>query len=473
MRGETNQKGADMLRRSTSSLLASVNGPVFFAGDDGFADEASVFNTAVMHLPYVIVGAAGAADVRAAVHFASEHALPVAVLNTGHGPSVPASGPSVMITTRRMAGVWIDSGKRTARVEAGARWGQVVDEAAKVGLAPLAGSSPHVGVVGYTLGGGVSVALGRAFGYAADHVQVIEIVTADGELRRVTPDSDGELFFALLGGKGNFGVVTAMEFTLFPVAEIYAGALHFSGDNAQEVLEAYERFTSTAPDELTSSIVFLRAPDLPFVPDFMRGRLTVSIRISFLGAAPEGEALIAPLRAVAPVLADTVSTMPFADIASITNDPSEPAAAVEHFAILDELSPSAMEAILDIAGPNSDSSVTMVNLTHLGGALGRPSEKANAVGRRDAAFAIFAFTVVPPGDVVLNAGMDQGLELMRRLTPPGGGRKHPGYLSPADASVESVRLAYDAPTYERLQATKTRYDPRNVFRFTHNIPPRT
>jgi FAD/FMN-containing dehydrogenase len=461
-----------MLPPSTSSL-ASVSGPVLLAGDDGFADEASVFNTSVTHRPHVIVGATCAADVQAAVRFAGDHALPVAVLNTGHGPSVPAPGDAVMITTRRMAGVTIDSAKKTARVEAGARWGQVVEEAAEVGLAPLAGSSPQVGVVGYTLGGGVSVALGRAFGYAADHVQEIEVVTADGELRQVTPDSDGELFFALRGGKGNFGVVTAMEFDLFPVGEIYAGALHFSGDDARNVLEAYEQFTSKAPDELTSSIVFLRAPDLPFVPEFMRGRLTVSVRISHLGAAPDGEALIAPLRAAAPVLADTVSTMPFAHIASITRDPSEPAAAVEHFGILDELSPSAMDAMLDVTGSDSDSAVTMVNLTHLGGALGRPPEASNAVGRRDAAFAVFAFTVVPPGDVALSADRDQGLELMRRLTPPGGGRKHPGYLSPADASVESVRLAYDDPTYERLQAAKTLYDPRNMFRCNHNIPPRT
>jgi hypothetical protein len=165
--------------------------------------------------------------------------------------------------------------------------------------------------------------------------------------------------------------------------------------------------------------------------------------------------------------------MPAAHIASITNDPSEPAAAVEHFAMLDELSPSAMEVILDIAGSDSDSAVTLINLTHLGGALGRMPEMANAVGRRDAAFAIFAFTVVPPGDTALNAHTDQGLALMRRLTPPGGGRKHPGYLSPADAPVESVRLAYDKPTYERLEAAKTLYDPRNMFRFNHNIPPRT
>jgi FAD/FMN-containing dehydrogenase len=453
------------------SPLASVRGPVLFAEDAGFADEASVFNMAVTHHPHVIIGATDTADVQAAARFARDRALPVAVLNSGHGPSVPASGDAVMITTRRMTGLKIDSAKKTARVEAGVRWGQVIEEAAKVGLAPLTGSSPQVGVVGYTLNGGVSGTLGRAFGYAADHVQEIDVVTADGELHHVTPDSDGELFFALCGGKANFGVVTAMEFSLFPVTELYAGALHFSGDNAREVLEAYQQFTANVPDALTSSMVFLRAPDLPFIPDFMRGRLTVSIRISYLGAARDGEALVAPLRAAAPVLADTVSMMSAADVASIHNDPTEPSAAIEHFAMLEELSPSAMAAILDVAGPDSDRHLTLANVSHLGGALSLPPETANAV-RRDVAFAVLALTVVPPGDVNMAGHKDPGLELTGRLTPPGGGRKHPSYLSPADASIESVRLAYDTPTYERLQATKTQYDPSNMFRCNYNIPPR-
>ncbi|MFF3438482.1 FAD-binding protein [Streptosporangium sp. NPDC002721] len=455
--------------RSSSPLLSSVKGPVLFPEDDGFADEASVFNMAVTHRPHVIIGATGVADVQAAVNFAAERDLPVAVLNTGHGPSVSVPGDAVMITTRRMTEVSIDGEARTARVGAGVRWGQVVREAAKAGLAPLAGSSPQVGVVGYTLGGGVSVALGRAFGYAADHVLAIDVVTADGLLRHVTPDSDPELFFALRGGRGNFGVVTAMEFSLFPVTELYAGALQFPGESASAVLGAYQRFTATAPDEVTSSIVFLRAPDLPFVPEFMRGKLTVTIRISYVGPARDGEALVAPLRAAAPVLVDTVTTMPVEDIATITNDPAEPGAAVEHFTVLDTLPPAAVEAILEVAGPDSGTRITMVNLTHLGGAFAKAPERANAVGRRDAAFAAFTLTAVAPGDA--DGHENVGLELIDRLSASGGGRKHPVYLSPADASVESVRLAYDEPTYERLRAAKTTYDPRNVFRHNHNIPP--
>jgi FAD/FMN-containing dehydrogenase len=453
---------------STPALLAPVRGPVLFPDDDGFADEAAVFNMAVAHDPHVIIGAASVADVQAAVRFAGEESRSVAVLNTGHGPSVSVPWDAVMITTRRLAGVTIDSMKRTARVEAGVTWGQVVEEAARYGLAPLAGSSPQVGVVGYTLGGGVSIALGRAFGYAADHVHEIDVVTADGELRHVTPDGDPDLFFALLGGKSNFGVVTALEFSLFPVTELYAGSLQFPGENAREVLEAYRSLAARAPDALTSSIVFLRAPDLPFIPEPMRGKLSIFVRLSYLGPAAGGEAMITPLRAAAPVLADTVTTMPAAQIASITDDPADPGTFVEHFAMLDDLSPSAVEAILEFAGPESDGRITMVNLTQLGGALGKSPERPNAVGRRDVAFSFFALTVVPPGEA---AHEELGLELTSWLAPPGG-RKHPGYLSPADASVESTRLAYDEATYERLRTVKTKYDPQNMFRWNHNIPPR-
>ncbi|HEV7713729.1 MAG TPA: FAD-binding protein [Asanoa sp.] len=406
-----------------------------------------------------------ATDVQAAVRFAGEEGHSVAVVNTGHGPSLSVAGEAVLITTRRMTRVTVDSVRRTARVEAGVTWGQVVEAAANVGLAPLAGSSPQVGVVGYTLGGGVSIALGRAFGYAADHVRAVDVVTADGELHHVTPASDPDLFAALLGGKGNFGVVTALEFSLFPVAELHAGSLQYAGEHARDVLRAYRSLTAAAPDALTSSIVFLRAPDLPFVPEAMRGKLSIFVRVAYAGAAADGEALIAPLRAAAPVLADTVAVLPVARVASIANDPTDPGTAVEHFATLDELSPSTMDTILEYAGPDSDGSITLVNLTQLGGAFATPPQTPNAV-RRDVAFALLALTFVPPGAPATQ--QDAGSALIGQL----GGGRHPSYLAPADVSVEGVRRAYDEATYERLRTVKTRWDPRNMFRWNYNIPPR-
>jgi FAD/FMN-containing dehydrogenase len=454
---------------SSHPLASAVGGPVYLAGDEGYAAEASPFNLAVTHRPAVVVGATDVDDVRAAVRFAGEQGLAVAVLNTGHGPSLPASGDALLITTRRMKDVKINPDRRTARVEAGVRWGKVVEEAAKFGLAPLAGSSPAVGVVGYTLGGGVSVTMARAFGWAVDHVRQIDVVTADGELHHVTPDTETDLFWALCGGKSNFGVVTAMEFGLFPVAELYAGALYFSGDDAREVLYAYQRFSATAPDEVSSSIVFLRMPDMPFIPEFMRGKLTIMVRFSFLGPAAGGEELIEPLRAAAPTLLDTVGTMPYSQFASISNDPTDPGLAVEHFALLDDLTPAKAEAILEAVGPQAESRITMVDLRHLGGALSREPAVPNAVGRRDAAYAMFALTAVAPDE--LEAAQASGLELLDRLRPARGIEKNPSFLSPADAAVANVRLAYDAPTWERLRSVKAVYDPENMFRINHNIPP--
>ena len=190
-----------------------------------------------------------------------------------------------MITTRRMSNIDIDPDKRSVRVGAGVRFGQLVEAAAVHGLAPLPGSSPGVGVVGYTIAGGASLTMRRRFDWAADHVSAIDVVTADGRLHRTSSESEHDLFSSMLGGKGNFGVVTAMEFTLFPVTRLYAGALFYSGEHTLDVLQAYRRFTESAPDEMSSGVALLNLPPLPGLPPFMQGKSTVSLRVSYVGDA--------------------------------------------------------------------------------------------------------------------------------------------------------------------------------------------
>src|SRR5262245_18097994 len=190
-------------------LTKEVTGPVLVAGDERYAEECTPWNLAIAHHPDVVVGATDTADVQAAVRFAETHNRPVAVLATGHGAAVPADG-AVLINVHRMDGIVIDPARRTATVGAGVRMQSLIDMAAEVGLAPVCGSSPSVGVVGFTLGGGLSPALGRAYGYAADHVRAAEIVTADGQVRHVDAETEPDLFFAIRGGKGNFGVVTSL-----------------------------------------------------------------------------------------------------------------------------------------------------------------------------------------------------------------------------------------------------------------------
>ncbi|WP_307718370.1 FAD-binding oxidoreductase, partial [Streptomyces sp. JHA26] len=199
----------------------------------------------------MIVGAAGAGDVAAAVKFAGERGWPVAVMGTGHGLSCALDG-GLLITTRRMAGVRVDAEACSAWLEAGVSWGQVVSEAARFGLAPLNGSAPHVGAVSYVLGGGLPL-LGRTFGYAADRVRRMEVVTADGRLRTVTPEADPDLFFALLGGRDNFGVVTGLEIGLVPVTRIYGGGLYFGAEHVEEVLSVWRAWTDSVPDTMNSS----------------------------------------------------------------------------------------------------------------------------------------------------------------------------------------------------------------------------
>jgi FAD binding domain/Berberine and berberine like len=457
-------------RDKLTELVQRLTGPVFTPDMSGYADEIAAFNLAVAHEPGLVVGAANEVDVAEAVQFASRHGLNVAVLNTGHGPSIGAGSDTLMITTRRMSGINIDAEKRTARVAAGVRFGELVEAATAHGLAPLPGSSPGVGVVGYTLAGGASATMGRKYGWAADHVSAMDVVTADGQLHHVSAQSEADLFGALLGGKSNFGVVTAMEFALFPVTHLYAGSIFYSGEHAREVLEAYRRFTRSAPDEISTGIALLNLPPLPGLPPFMQGKLTVSLRVSYLGEADTGKRLIEPLRSAAPVLMDTVTEIPYGQFATITNDPTDPAPAVEHFGLLTDLTEDTVEAIVGVAGPGSKGGMNIVDIRHLQGAFGRPPAVPNAVGGRDAAFAFFALTVVPPGQEVADY-LDSGRELVAALAPWLHPRGNPSFLGPADTTEPLTRRAYDPDVYQNLRSLKARHDPQNRFRLNHNIPP--
>jgi FAD/FMN-containing dehydrogenase len=455
-------------QRSATELADRVRGQVLVPGDQGYDAECVGFNQSVQHLPAVVVGATDVADVRAAVDFAASHNLPVAVQATGHGPSVPADG-ALLINTRRMTAVRVDPRTRTTHVAAGVRWEQVIREAAAFGLAPLNGSSHLVGVVGYTLGGGIGP-LARAYGYAADRVRQIEVVTADGQLRRATAEQHPDLFWALRGGKGNLGVVTSIEFDLVPVSRLYGGGLFFPGERAAEVLHVYREWTRSMPEAMTSSVALIRFPPLPEIPAPLRGRFAVHVRIAFLGASEEGERLVRPLRAVAPTIVDTVADMPYTDVASIHSDPTEPLPAYERSLMLAEFGSDAVDTLVELAGPDSDGALMMVEVRHLGGALSHPPAVPNAVGNRGAGYLFFALTAAPPDQAgKATADIDQ---LIDAMTPWGTGQSYLNFMGGLDATPERARRAYDPESYERLTAIKTTYDPNNLFRINHNIPPR-
>jgi hypothetical protein len=308
---------------SVAELADRIEGSVFAPDDAGYVEAIAGFNLRSQHRPCLVVAAAGAADVQAAVAFAAARDLPVGVMATGHQP-FPAADGFLLVTTRAMRTVEIDAERGVARVGAGALWSDVVEPAQAEGLAPLNGSSPLVGVVGFTLGGGLSPFLGRSYGWAADHVVAIEVVTPDGALRRVSAEVEPELFWGLRGGRSNFGVVTELEIGLFPVTSFYGGGIFFPAEHVEAVVRAFPEVVRDAPDAFTCSVALLNFPPVPEIPEPLRGRFLAHVRVTHLGSDEEAEKLIAPFRAIGEGVLDTVGRHPYSAFALVHTDPADP-----------------------------------------------------------------------------------------------------------------------------------------------------
>lgn len=369
-------------------------GPLLTPAEPGYDEERAGFNLAGPHHPAVVAGATGPGDVVEAVRYAGVRSLPVAVQSTGHGLRCGLDG-GVLITTRRMRGFRVDPESRTVRVEAGVRWGEVIAAAAEHGLAPRNGSSPGVGVIGYTLAGGLGL-LGRTLGWAADHVRALDVVTWDGDLHRVTAQTEPDLFRVLRGSGGAPGVVTAAELDLVPLTHVWGGALTFDGADAESVLDAWLGWTKTAPREATSSLAMMTVPDLPVIPPALRGRDIVSVRLALTDHEAAGSALVRPLRDTAPPLVDTLRVLPWTDCATIASDP--PGAHPYHGTgiMLRSLDREALRGILRGAGPGAPVPA-VVQVNHLGGALAEPPAVPNVVGHRDAGYLLRLVSGVDEG----------------------------------------------------------------------------
>ncbi|OJZ75355.1 FAD-dependent oxygenase [Mycobacterium paraffinicum] len=455
-----------MRPEDVAPLRAAVAGSVLLPGEVGYDYERAVFNLNHELKPAVIVVSQRASDVQAAVAFAAGQHRPVLVKATGH-QMVGAAEGSVLIATHRMSGIDIDVVGRTARVGAGAIWADVVRRAAEAGLAPLNGSNPTVGVVGYTLGGGLSPTLGRSHGYAADHVRSLEVVTADGELLSVTAESEPELFWALRGGKGNFGVVTRMEFALFPVSRLYGGGMYFPGERMADVLRAWTAWHPNTPETVTSSFAALRLPPLPEIPEPLRGVFTVAVRIAYNGTADDGERMIAPLRAVAPTILDTVADMPYAAVASIHNEPTEPLPYYERSIMLREFGGEAQDKLVELVGPDSDSTMWIAELRALGGAWDREPAVPNAVATRGLPYVLLGVEVGPLSEE--RRLRESIAALLDGMAPWQGDRLLVNNLAPEEAS-DAVAI-YGPECYDRLVRVKKTFDPTDMFRLNPNVVP--
>lgn len=443
-------------------LRAALEGDAVVPGDPGWDAARQAWNLTADQHPALVVLAHSAADVAATVRFAAANGLRVAPQSTGHGASSMGDlAGTILLRTSRLTAVSVDPTARTASVEAGALWRDVVAPATEHGLTGLHGLSGTVGVAGYVLGGGIGW-LTRRHGFASSHVRAFEVVGADGQPARVDAASDPELFWALRGGGGRPVVVTAFELELFALCEAYAGALMWPIEAAEAVVEAWRAWIASAPDEVTSTIRLVRYPPLPTVPDQLRGRAVVAILLAFTGVAEHGDALIAPLRAVPTPFVDTVTTIPAAALADVAGDPADPTPALGEAALIDRIGPEEVGAFLEIAGPGVDTPLVSVEIRHLGGALRDPIPDPGAAGTLDAEGLLYATapaTSPEAGADILAVQRD----VAQRLAPFSGDRD----TILTFAERETTRGAFAAGVEARLRAITDARDPEGLFVANH------
>ncbi|MEV5831343.1 FAD-binding oxidoreductase [Spirillospora sp. NPDC052242] len=421
---------------------AAFTGDVHLPGEAGYDALRAAPFAPIDPRPALIAEATGADDVRTAVLAARDAGLRFAVQATGHGTRV-ACDDGLLLRTSRMAGVLVDPHRRLARVGPGARWEQVLAAAAPFGLAGLSGSHGDVGVTGYTLGGGLGW-LSRAHGFAADSLLRARVVTADGRQVVASPDSHPDLFWALRGGGGNFGVVTALEFRLYPVDRVFAGTACFPVERAAEIVTRYRDWIDGAPDRLSTALLITPMPDGPEVPPSVRGRRVLQLKVLYAGSADRARRLLRPLtRAAGPALAQDFRVLPYARAEMGGTAPGQ----VE---LLRELPDSAIAAIVRAAAPDHGPAV---EIRHWGGAMARPAAGAGPVGHRTTRLSVTADAPSPA--------------LAGALRPHTSGGAFLNFLHDPARTAE----AYTAADLARLIGVKRRYDPDNVFGLTHNLPP--
>ena len=446
------------------ALATDLDGVLVRPGDPTWDDARTAWHLDVDQRPTAVVVPESVRDVAATVAAARTLGLRVAAQSTGHnaGPLGDLTG-TILVRLHLMRQVQIDTGARIARVEGGAQWSDVTTAAAAQGLAALAGSARDVGVAGYTLGGGISW-LGRSHGLAATSVVALEVVTADGRVRRVDADHEPELFWALRGGGGSVGVVTALELRLFPITEIHAGVLFFPIGRAEEVLQAWREWVTTVPDTVMSVGRMLRFPPLPDLPPFLSGQSYVVVEAACQLSQTEADALLAPLRALGPAI-DTFATIPMTELAMLHMDPPGPVPGRGDGALLSSLPPEAVTALVRAAGPDVDSPLLSVELRHLGGALAPGRTDGGVVSGFDAEFAFFAVGITPVPEAV--TAVERAVVATQYAIAPW---VRGCYANFAEVSKDGDTL-WGAAAHQRLREVKAAYDAEDLFRSNHPVVP--
>ncbi len=453
-----------------AELRARGAGRVLRAGDDGFDEARGIWNGLVANKPALVVQPSSAAEVAAAVSFARERRLRLSIKGGGHnvaGTAIAERGLTIDLS--RLRGVEVDARARLATVGAGCLLGDVDRATQAHGLATPLGFVSQVGVAGLTLGGGLGY-LTRRFGWTVDNLEAVEIVTADGAVRTASREEHPELFWAIRGGGGNFGVVTRFTFRLHPVGPtVFGGLIAWPFERAPEVLAAYRRLTEAAPRELAVWSVQIRAPAAPFVPVAWHGRRVSVMSVCYSGDLRDAERVIAPLRALGEPVFDVLREQPYVELQSQL-DGTEPAG--HHYywktELVAELGDALLARVRELAA-ECPAPLSQIGFLHLGGRLNELAPDDGAVGNRDARFALGVIGCWEPGDPDGEAYRRWVASAWARLRPFSTGGNYINFQS-ADEDEQRVRASYGA-SYDRLAGLKRRYDPMNLFRTNRNIVP--
>jgi hypothetical protein len=448
---------------SLDALGTDLDGRLVRPGDPAWDEARACWHLDVDQHPDAVVVAGSVRDVVATIDTARALGLRVAPQSTGHNaaPLGDLTG-TVLLKLHDLHAVHIDPVARIARIEGGALWMHVTGAAAEHGLAALAGSAPDVGVSGYTLGGGVSW-LARSHGLASNSVVALEVVTPDGVLRRVDADHEPDLFWALRGGGGSFGVVTAIELRLLPITEVYAGVLFFPLERAAEVLHAWREWTATVPDAVTSVGRVLRFPPLPDLPPFLSGQSYVVVEATCQLTEAEAGELLAPLRALGPAI-DTFATIPVTALSQLHMDPPGPVPGRGDGALLTSLPAEAVDAVVRVAGPGVETPLLSVELRHLGGMLTPGRMEGGATSALDGEFLLFAVGITPTPAAV--AAVEGAVTAVQHAVAPWA---KGCYVNFAEKRKDGE--AVFGSSYERLRRVKAAYDAGDLVRSNHAVPP--
>jgi FAD/FMN-containing dehydrogenase len=453
-----------------TTLRDSVRGPVIAPDDAGYDAARSIWNGAIDRRPACIARCTGVADVVAAVRFARERDLLVAVRSGGHGVAGHAvCDGGLVIDLSPMKGIRVDPVARTARAEAGVLWGELDRETQLHGLATVGGIVTHTGIAGLTLGGGIGW-LTRKHGATVDNLLSADVVTAEGDLLTASGDENQDLFWALRGGGGNFGVVTSFEYRLHPVGPIVlAGPIFHPLEDAREVLAFYREFITTAPDELTTIFELGVAPPAPFLPAHVHGKPIVMVGACYAGAPEHGTGVVRPLKEFGNPIVDLLEPKPYTALQSMF-DPSVPHGWHRYWKSVELplLTDDAISALVEhAAAQTSPRSYCIV--FQLGGALARAGAGETAFSQRDAGHNVNINAVWTEDDAEGERHVAWARDFFAAMQPHARERVYVNFLG--DEGAARVREAYGDRQYQRLVELKRAYDPTNVFRHNQNIQP--